>query len=280
MKGSLCFLFVAVFFLWSCESGRKGSPFQHDADEYADSLMFDTLAASETAADIPLPNHADELFDDFFFNFAGNKKMQRNRISFPLVVREGGETRRIERKDWKRETFFMKQGYYTLIFDDESQIEQVKDTTITQVVVENINLNENRVRQYVFNRRAGLWMLDSICYHDLSEAHHASFLKFYNRFVNDTVFQYRSLEERVQFSSPDPDDDFQDIDGEFTAESWPAFCPELPGEILYNIIYRPFSPTARVKSKIFILKGISNGFELRLFFRKDGESWKLHRMEE
>ena len=34
--------------------------------------------------DTPLPKAADELFDDFFFNFVSNPKFQTSRVVFPL----------------------------------------------------------------------------------------------------------------------------------------------------------------------------------------------------
>ena len=49
-----------------------------------DTVPEDTLVTM--IEEQPMPKAADELFDDFFFNFAGNKKLQRKRIVFPLPV--------------------------------------------------------------------------------------------------------------------------------------------------------------------------------------------------
>ena len=50
----------------------------------ADTLEVDSL--EELISEAPVPKAADELFDDFIFNFAGNRKLQMKRIQFPLSV--------------------------------------------------------------------------------------------------------------------------------------------------------------------------------------------------
>lgn len=51
----------------------------------------------------------------------------------------------------------MDQDFYTLILDDMGQVEAGKDTTVNHVVVEKIFLDDNVVRQYLFNRIEGQW---------------------------------------------------------------------------------------------------------------------------
>ena len=103
----------------------------------ADSLIADTTGSDSTQDIIeatPMPKAADELFDDFVFNFAANRKLQRKRIVFPLkVYRNGKLEKEIPETKWKMEHFFMRQQYYTLIFDNMRQMEVVKDTTIDQL---------------------------------------------------------------------------------------------------------------------------------------------------
>ena len=42
-------------------------------------------SATEVIAATPMPKAADQLFDDFFFNFIANKKLQMNRIKVPTA---------------------------------------------------------------------------------------------------------------------------------------------------------------------------------------------------
>ena len=51
----------------------------------ADSMIADTSAVDSTETlieETPMPKDADELFDDFIFNFAANRRLQRERIVF------------------------------------------------------------------------------------------------------------------------------------------------------------------------------------------------------
>ena len=247
-----------------------------------DTLGADTLArdsSDELIAETPMPKAADELFDDFVFNFAANRKLQFNRIHFPLpVYRDGKITAKLEKKQWSMEHFFMRQDYYTLIFDNAKQMELVKDTTIDHVVVEKVYLKSGSVIQYLFNRINGQWMMTSINYKPMYQNLNASFLKFYRQFATDTAFQYRHLHNPVMFTGPDPDDDFSTMTGEIAPETWPAFAPQLPGNMIYNILYG--QKYAESTQKIFVMRGIANGLELELTFRKQGGKWMLTKLNQ
>lgn len=252
----------------------------------ADSLSVDTLIDTTLCADTleqlieeqPMPVAADELFDDFIFNFAANRKLQMKRIVFPLQVDDFGEKESISKADWKMEHFFMEQGFYTLIFDNERQMGIVKDTSVNNVVVEKISLSNDKVKDYVFKRIRGAWMLVAMKKYELSQHPDASFLSFYQKFVTDQSFQERSLNNPVMFTGPDPDDDFSTMTGEIAPETWPAFAPELPSGNIYNIIYgrTAFSGS----QKIFLMRGISNGMEMQLTFKCTGGDWKLVKLSE
>ena len=248
-----------------------------------DSTASDTAVRDTSAADsaenlieaTPMPKAADELFDDFVFNFAANRKLQRRRIVFPLpVYRDGKVVKKIAENKWEMERFFMRQEYYTLIFDNARQMNLVKDTTISHVVIEKIFSHKNLIQQYLFNKIKGKWMLTSMNYMSLAQNKNADFLKFYNKFATDTAFQVRSMAREVQFSAPDPNDDFAQISGVMMPQQWPDFKPGLiPNGTLYNIIYgQKYTETNR---KLFIIRGIANGLEIEMSFRKIGGQWKL-----
>ena len=86
----------------------------------------------------------------------------------------------------------------------------------------------------------------------------------------------KSLNTTVKFVGPDPDDDFNLMEGLITPDTWEAFAPELPKKTIYNIIYG--EPKSTGNGKIFILRGISNGLEMELRFKKVGERWLLMKM--
>lgn len=255
--------------------------------EAADTTAVDTTLAADTAAadtieeiisEQPMPKAADELFDDFIFNFAANRKLQFSRIKFPLKVADGESVAYVKKKQWKMEHFFMEQGYYTLIFDNEKQMDVVKDTSINNVVVEKVNLVEEKVEKYMFDRIGGRWMLTSVRTNDMVHNTNASFLAFYQRFATDSEFQLESLNNPVEFTGPDPDDDFSTMTGEIAPETWPAFAPELPSDFIYNIMYG--QKYTEGDQKIFVMRGIANGMEMELTFKRIDGNWKLTALSE
>ena len=223
-----------------------------------------------------MPQAADELFDDFLFNFVANRRLQMERVVFPLTVTRNGDTTQTQRQDWQMERFFMRQGYYTLLFGSKGEMAMMNDTSLTQAVVEKIYFNTGAVIQYQFHRLRGAWMLTEVDTQPIAANPNASFLEFYHQFVTDSVFQSQSLEETVQFVGPDPDDDFQQMEGFLTPDTWPAFAPELPDKMLYNIVYGSRRP--RTDNMIFVMRGIANGLELELTFKHRGDKWRLAKM--
>ena len=251
----------------------------------ADTLATDTTGADTQAMDsteklieeTPMPKAADELFDDFVFNFAANRKLQLSRVHFPLpVYRNEKVVKTIDKKHWRMEHFFMRQDYYTLIFDNQKQMNLVKDTTIDHVVVEKVFYHKKTVQQFLFNRINGQWMMTSINYKPMYSNKNASFLKFYGKFATDSTFQAEHLHNPVKFVGPDPDDDFSTMTGDIEPETWPAFAPKLPSSMIYNIIYgQKYNES---NQKIFVIRGIANGLETELTFKRIGGKWMLTKL--
>ena len=247
----------------------------------ADTAVADTQAMDSTEKlieETPMPKAADELFDDFLFNFAASRKLQMERIHFPLAVYRNDKLKKhIAKRHWKMEHFFMRQDYYTLIFDNHKQMNLMKDTTIDHVVIEKVFYSRKVVQQFLFNRINGQWMMTSINYKPMYQNMNSSFLKFYGSFATDTAFQSRHLHNPVKFTGPDPDDDFSTMTGEIEPETWPAFAPQLPHGMIYNIIYgQKYTESSQ---KIFVIRGIANGMETRLTFKRIGGRWQLMKLE-
>ncbi len=104
----------------------------------------------------------------------------------------------------------------------------------------------------------------------------ASFLTFYHQFASDKAFQEKSLASTVQFVGPDPDDDFNMMEGIITPDTWEAFAPQLPSKMIYNIIYG--KPEREGDSKVFVMRGIANGLELEMTFKRKNGDWKLTKL--
>ncbi len=266
----LCFLAVP----YGC-SDRK--PAAVDTIQ-ADTLLADTFDVDSTEqliVETPMPKAADELFDDFIFNFAANRRLQKKRTVFPLPVYHGDKkVRQVAANQWKMEHFFMRQEYYTMIVDNKKQLQLAKDTSITKVAIEKIFLEDDKIQRFLFDRIHGEWMMTGIAYVPISQTKNADFLVFYDCFATDSAFQVKSMAEEVHFTAPDPDDDFAMMEGVIMPEQWPDFRPGLiPSGIIYNILYgQEYNESTR---KILVIRGISNGIEMEMSFRIIDGEWKL-----
>ncbi len=273
----LAVLTVVCFTSVGCSDKKPAQV--HDSTS-VDSVIADTQAVDSTEKlieETPMPKAADELFDDFVFNFAANRKLQMKRVHFPLPVYHNDKlVKTIGKRAWKMEHFFMHQDYYTLIFDNQKQMNLVKDTAIDHVVIEKVFYAKKKVQQFLFNRINGEWMMTSINYKPMYSNMNASFLKFYGRFATDSAFQAEHLHNPVKFVGPDPDDDFSTMSGDIEPETWPAFAPQLPHGMIYNIIYG--QKYAESNQKIFVIRGIANGMETILTFKRVHGKWMLTKL--
>ena len=278
MKKILWPTLAVVLLTFSCTGKQTNADDEVSPDSVADSTdtaMVDTL--EQLITETPMPRAADAMFDDFVFNFVANKRLQYERIVFPLrVTQVDGKTTLTEKSQWKMEHFFMRQGYYTLLFGDDDQMAHMKDTAVNEAVVEKIMLQKNEVKDFYFQRIRGAWMMREVRMNPLETNANASFLAFYKQFVSDSAFQVRSINETVEFIGPDPDDDFNMMEGVITPDTWEAFAPQLPEKVLYNIIYGKQVPEGN--QKIFLMRGVANGLELELRFKKVGGRWMLTKM--
>lgn len=273
----LAVLTVVCFTSVGCSDKKPAQV--HDSTS-VDSVIADTQAVDSTEKlieETPMPKAADELFDDFVFNFAANRKLQMKRVHFPLPVYHNDKlVKTIEKRAWKMEHFFMHQNYYTLILDNQKQMNLVKDTAIDHVVIEKVFYAKKTVQQFLFNRINGEWMMTSINYKPMYTNMNASFLKFYGKFATDSAFQAEHLHNPVKFVGPDPDDDFSTMSGDIEPETWPAFAPQLPHGMIYNIIYG--QKYAESNQKIFVIRGIANGMETILTFKRVHGKWMLTKL--
>ena len=277
MKRFILAIFAFVLIMFSCTGNKANQTEEVPADSVADSTDTTDVDSMELLiTETPMPRAADAMFDDFLFNFLANKKLQKERVIFPLRVTENGTITKIEKDDWQMEHLFMRQGYYTLLFNSDKQMQLMKDTAVSEAVVEKILLAKNQIKNYFFQRIKGAWLLREIKVTPIQSDANASFLAFYQRFVNDTAFQVKSISETVDFVGPDPDDDFNMMEGVITPDTWEAFAPTLPHKTLYNIIYG--KPQEEGNQKIYLLRGVANGLEMELRFKKEGGRWMLKKL--
>lgn len=232
-------------------------------------------SVTEVIAATPMPKAADQLFDDFFFNFIANKKLQSNRIKFPLPVINGTKTTELTRENWKMDYFFRKQGYYTLIFDNEKQMKFSKSTDLDSVIVEKIHLKKGMIEQYWFDHQDGSWKLNQIRNIPFGESYNASFFTFLSRFFANSGKGF--VKSPLAYTGPDPNgEETNVVNTTIPANEWSSFLPELPHDMIYNILYgQKYSESGR---RIVTFRGLSNGVETQLIFKLNGKDWRLEKV--
>lgn len=272
--------FLLLAFLISCGNKKaKMDPFATIA-EMVDSAGYkaDTLQEAEVKEE-PKPMVADELFDDFIFNYASDDALQRQRTVFSLPYYDRDTPLKIEADFWKHDYLFTKENCYTLLFDKEEDMDMVGDTTLTSVQVEWIFLKTRMVKRYYFERKRGMWMLEAINLREMEKGENEDFVEFYTRFVRDSVYQSKHISHPLQFITIDPDDEFSILETTLDVDQWYAFRPVMPTDRLSNINYGQKNEDLS-DTKILKVNGIGNGYSNIFYFRKRGKGWELYKYED
>lgn len=264
----------------SCKGGKSDT----DASLQIDSIASETLnidSLEQLYASDVTPLAADQLFDDFFFNYAASGKLQKERTCFPLKVITDGREETIEADSWQTDHFYLSDGYCTGVFYNENDVEVVNDTSSLQASVQRIYLQTGKVDNYYFVRLKGAWMLTALTHTTVDKIQNADFLAFYCRFASNGATQYRYLHSPVNTTVPDPDNDFGVLSGTFYPEQWASFKPAMmPENVVYNIVYNSnglthTSHTANQATAYFLIRGVANGLSTSMQFIKKASSWQL-----
>lgn len=271
---------LLLVFLFSCGNRKtKMDPFMnitHQVDSAAH--IGDTLQQAVLPQE-PQPSEADELFDDFIFNYASDDALQRARTQFPLPYYKVDTPAKIEKDAWQHDSLFTNQRYYTLLFDRESDMDMVGDTTLTSVQVEWIFLNTRMVKRYYFERKRGMWMLEAINLRRMEKGENEDFVDFYTRFATDSLYQSHHITRPLAFVTLDPDDEFSILETTLDVNQWFAFRPSLPTDKLSNINYGQKNED-NSSTKILKVNGIGDGYSNVFYFRKRGGEWELYKYED
>lgn len=269
-----------LFFLMSCGNKKtKIDPFV-TITNLVDSTAHKTDSVPQVVVDDdPKPTEADESFDDFIYGYASDDALQKQRTKFPLPYYNVDTVSKIEKDEWKHDYLFTQQSYYTLLFDNEDDLELVGDTAVTSVKVEWFLLKERMVKRYYFERVKGAWMLEAINLRRVETEQNEDFITFYTRFVTDSIYQSRHIREPLVYITIDPDDEFSILETTLDLNQWYAFRPVLPVERLSNINYGQQNDD-NATTKIMKVNGIGNGYSNIFYFRKRGGRWELYKYED
>lgn len=272
-------LFLLVLLLAACDSKKADTQDDGNRADTADSVcVADTgLNLSAEISDGLTNKNVDEFFGDFIFSFIQDRRLQVERVRFPLkyVKMTAGKqiTSVIEKNAWKHERIFVSPEYYTVLFNNEDQMELENSTETKVVDIEKINLKKNFIKVFHFEKVNGLWMLCQESEHPKGQSPLAEFLDFYRKFASDSLMQRKAIEDPLRFVTADPENDFGTIEGTLSVDQWFAFKPVLPENEITNIRYgQSYKNPNHI---VFVKRGISNGMlDVLTFTKKDGQ-WKF-----
>lgn len=276
-------IFAGVFvltFLVACQNKKANiDPFASLTSEVDSArCMVDSLSKDSLSKELN-PIEEDDSFDDFVYRFATDDQLQRQRIAFPLPYYNEGKKLSIEKRYWKHDDLFVKQGYYTLIFESEEEMNLAEDLEVNAVNIEFIYLKTRMMKTYSFERKKKIWRLNKIDLSALKVNGEEDFIDFFGHFATDSVFQSQRIKKPLAFVTTDPDDDFAVIETTLDLNQWYAFKPKLPADCLFNVNYGQKSNTDS-STKIVALKGVGNGFSNVLYFQRREKQWELCKFED
>lgn len=275
----LVWAFIGLVIFMAC-TGKKPQETEEETIIVQEKVESDTLDVDE--AEEALPARADELFDDFIFSFSADTAVQRVRTFFPLPYTADGEKTTIKKKEWQHDPLLSGRDFYTVIYNNEDEMQLEKDTSLIQVRLEYLNLQKKSAKRYQFKRYQGIgvWCLYGITEEPFdAEKDAEEFLDFYQQFACDSVFQRESIHSPLKFITVDPDDDFSVIETTLEVDQWFAFSPELPVNEITNVNYGQNYQEAE-DTKTVCIHGCENGINNVLSFHKIDGKWKLVSFED
>lgn len=268
------FIVFAVVSLCACMGHQKGEE-SDEVDslllqnEQPDEMDLEEKIYEEESEDVNLDNS----FVDYLFTFIHSRRLQKQRVLMPLIdIDLKGIVERREEFDCESEFEFLKGDYFTLFYANAEEMERLKDTADSIVYVDNILLKDSVVRSYEFQRREPGWTLVSRRTLSFQQANYGSFMNFYNRFTTDSIYQHQRLANIIRFTTSDPDDENESIEGIIEADQWGTLDAELPGTELTNIR----NGQHYTNQRMVILKcGVASGNQELFTFDHAGNDWRL-----
>jgi len=263
--------------LTACGGADKQSENDDEKRGGNDSL---TLLASQYKK--ATPTKTDGLFDDFLSAFATDSVTQMGRTQFPLPVKKQGKTSTIDCHDWSIDPLFSEQQVYSIICNNESELESHTRTDIKQGAFERIDLQHSLIKRYLFNHnKQGAWILSGIDETPIGTSGNGEFLAFYKNFATNKAFREKHVRNTITFITnfDDSNDGFSTEKFEIESTQWIAWNVKLPTGELTNILYGSFSQ-APSATKLLCLKSTDGAFFRTLYFQQKGKDWQLYRYED
>lgn len=230
------------------------------------------------AADDEWRANVDSSFYDFIYLFRADSAFQRSRTTFPLTVDDLGRRGAVETGEWVFDSLLASNVCYTVFNDSEESLDDGFDMRAGQLTLREAYAGKGIVTNYHFARHGGRWMLDSIAVDNPGDGE-ADFLRFYERFANDTVFQMSHVSSQLGFVTYDSGDEMSLIDATISREQWRTFRPDLSARVISGFDCTVSHGGSR--QMIVTIVRIDTGYNVRLYFHRTARhGWMLVKYED
>ena len=266
---------ILLFFVSACNNASedRGEVIATDS-VYVDSSCYvqDTLQLFEEEV---LPKSADELFNDFFFNYTSDMNFKNQRQAYSLDCNIGDTVIKIHSSELGAYSELFVDDYYSIIYERNEDLSFQKDTSLNEVIVERIDLDGEQIEQYNFNRIEGKWMLTGVGRNEMDYNPNSDFLDFYKIFSSDSVYRKNCINEPLKFVMLSENDEIEDDIQQLTTDEWMSMSSDLPlpANVMININYG--QTIISKNSKLLLVEGVSNGLSLTYRFMKIDGAWNL-----
>lgn len=259
-------------------AGCGGGETSTSVREWEQDTLEDVRDTLVLVVDKPLPASMDELFGDFFYNFATDEFFARTRVRFPLRSRSDPDEEFITREQWLEQRPLQGRECFSIIYEREQDMEIQQDTALRQVQVWQIYLSEHREECYYFLKVEGRWVLKDYDLLDWDETPLAGFLDYLAAMSADTLMFAEYIRFPLQWVmvSEDGEETFTE---ELWAEDWEELRSEVPlpeGELVC-IDYG--QPALSENRKVLSMEGLSSGLFVKYKFDRVGGRWWLYEVE-
>lgn len=221
----------------------------------------------------------DGIFEEFLYEFSIDTIMQKHRIHFPLPYVVKGKEQLLGEQDWVPSKLLNLTDIYHTLFEYDAQMDIERDTSVTKVKLECVDMKRGIVRTFAFEKQKGRWLLLRVSEKELASYRHRDFYSFYHRFVTDSIYQSLHVNDPMTFVTVDPEDEFNILEANIDMEQWFAFRPILPEHLLVNVDYG-VRPSRRPQRKILTCKSLGGNFNTTSYFRRINGEWMLTRFED
>ena len=223
---------------------------------------------------------ADGIFEEFLYEFAADTLLQMHRIHFPLpYINNKGKELLLGEQDWSSSNLLCLTDIYHTLFEHDAEMDAERDTAMAKVDLECVDMQTGIVRTFRFEKQEGCWYLLRVWESGVKSYKHRDFYAFYHRFVTDSLYQSRHVNDPMTFVTVDPEDDFNIIEANIDMEQWFAFHPLSPEQLMINVDYG-VKATHRPNRKILTCKSLGGNFNTTSYFRRIDGEWMLTRFED